>query len=65
MSWDRDLPRRSRIRRGLPPERKSKPRARNEKRARVAAGEDIYIAFPTYTFPHTLSLRPEWAGPMP
>jgi hypothetical protein len=33
-----------------------------EERKRVADGEDIYVTFPTHTFPHTISLRPEWAG---
>lgn len=32
-----------------------------EERRRVAAGEDIYVRFPEHTFPHHLSLRPEFA----
>lgn len=31
-------------------------------RARIAAGEDVYVSFPNHTFPHTISLRPDWAG---
>ena len=32
-----------------------------EERARIAAGEDIYISFPQFMAPHTAELRPEWA----
>lgn len=32
-----------------------------EERARIAAGEDIYVSFPRYMAPHTVELRPEWA----
>lgn len=34
-----------------------------EERRRVAAGEDIYLAFPERVAPHSVSLRPEWATP--
>lgn len=36
-----------------------------EERSRIAAGEDIYISFPEVTYPHNVSLRPEWAEPDP
>lgn len=32
-----------------------------DERQRIAAGEDIYVRFPEHTYPHTVSLRPEWA----
>lgn len=35
----------------------------DDERARVAAGEDIYVTFPQRAFPHSLSLRPSWADP--
>lgn len=35
-----------------------------EERQRVAAGEDIYVTFPMHTFPHGISLRPEYAEPV-
>lgn len=33
-----------------------------EERKRIANGEDVYVAFPQHTFPHAISLRPEFAG---
>lgn len=35
----------------------------DDERARVAAGEDIYVTFPRNTYPHHLGLRPAWADP--
>lgn len=36
-----------------------------QERARIAMGGDIYVAFPEVTYPHSVSLRPEWADPVP
>lgn len=33
-----------------------------EERAAIAAGGDIYVRFPGYTYPHAVTLRPDWAG---
>lgn len=33
-----------------------------EERKRIAKGEDVYVSFPQHTFPHLLTLRPEYAG---
>ena len=33
-----------------------------EERKRIANGEDIYVRFPGYTYPHAITLRPDWAG---
>jgi hypothetical protein len=32
-----------------------------EERARIAAGEDVYVSFPNFMAPHTIELRPDWA----
>jgi hypothetical protein len=32
-----------------------------EERRRICKGEDVYVSFPEHTFPHQLTLRPEWA----
>jgi hypothetical protein len=31
-----------------------------EERARIAAGEDIYLSFPNQMAPHRVELRPDW-----
>lgn len=33
-----------------------------EERARIAAGEDVYISFPHRMAPHCIMLRPDWAS---
>lgn len=33
-----------------------------EERVRISAGEDVYIQFPGRVAPHSVSLRPAWAG---
>lgn len=32
-----------------------------EERAKIAAGEDVYLSFPGRMAPHSVQLRPDWA----
>lgn len=32
-----------------------------EEREAIARGEDVYVFFPEFVYPHRLMLRPEWA----